>query len=302
MRYKSKNNYLDTSGFKAFIKDVICNLRYVYLYVVNFGKVKTILCYPEFPAWYSNFYTLLSYSGLYATTCINQKFDYVISWKDTTFREVDDTIKSISENYKVINFNCNDISKERVEEYFSEVFGYSSFIDPLSYQGKAVEKNNLNGRHQAKIIECPIQTTKEGFVYQKLLKTSEDDSVFVDLRLSIVANEIPIVYKRYKGISNRFDVIETYEQFTAEQLFSKDEIQKIIKVCQLMALDFGEIDCVRHIDDNRLYIIDINNTPHQPPKGVRTKPYIKHELKTMRKHFFDLLDKYQVETSSTRYN
>lgn len=293
IKYKSKNNYLDTYGFKAFIKDVICDLRYIYLYIINFGRVKTILCYPEFPAWYSNFYALLNYSGLYATTCVNKKFDYVISWKDTTFREVDNTIKLLAENYKVINFYCNDISKEKVEKCFSEVFGYNSFIDPLTHRGKAVEKIDLNGRHeQARIIECPIQSKKEGFVYQKLFKTSEDDSFFVDLRLSIVEDKIPVVYKRYKGIFNRFHVIETYKQFIAEQLFTKDEIQKILKVCQLMGLEFGEIDCVRHIEeDNLLYIIDINNTPHQPPKGVRTKQYIRHELGTMKKHFLNLLER-----------
>lgn len=296
MKYKSKNNYPDTSGFKALLKDTICYSRYIYWSIINFGKVKTILCYPEFPAWYSNFYALLSYSKFNVTSCTNKKFDYVISWKDTTFREVDETLSSLAEKFKVININCNDISKEKVEECFSKVFGYDSFIDPFTYQGKAVEKQNLNGRHeQASIIDCPVPTTKPGFVYQKLFKTSGDDSVFVDLRLSIVDDQIPIVYKRYKGINNRFHVIETYEQLSADQLFSNDEIQKIIKVCQLIGLEFGEIDCVRHTEDNLLYIIDVNNTPHQPPKGVRTRKYIKHEHETMKNHFINLLNKMYTE-------
>jgi len=299
MKYKSKNNYLDTSGFKALIKDLVCSLRYAYLYITSLGKVKTILCYPEFPAWYSNFYALINFGKFYVTTCVSKKYDYIISWQDTTFREIDDTLKSLADKHKVLNINCTDISKEKVESCFSKVFGYGSFIDPLLYSGKGVEKTNLNGRHeQARIINCPIHDTKDGFVYQKLFKTSEDDSVFVDLRLSIVNNQIPIVYKRYKGISNRFHIIETYEQFTAEQLFSKDEIQKILKVCQMMGLEFGEIDCVRHIDDNLLYIIDINNTPHQPPKGVRTKKYIKHELETVKRHFKMQLRNFRIHQSS----
>jgi hypothetical protein len=35
-----------------------------------------------------------------------------------------------------------------------------------------------------------------------------------------------------------------------------------------MGLDFGELDILRDNDDGRIYIVDVNNTPSGPRRGV----------------------------------
>ena len=45
---------------------------------------------------------------------------------------------------KAINDRIDDISKTHVAKVFQEVFGYGVDIDPLTYQGKAVQKSDIN--------------------------------------------------------------------------------------------------------------------------------------------------------------
>lgn len=287
MNYISKNNYSGTVGVKALARDVFYALRFSWLYIRGGGKVKTVLCYPEFPHWHSNFHHLMQYSNIHITTNPNGHFDYVISWKDATHRKVDNTLLTLSKKYKVINLNCIDISKQTVEVCFKKVFGYGSFVDPLTYNGKLVEKSDLNGRHcHTKVLEGPVDRVKAGFVYQKLIETDADGSCR-DVRVTIANNQLPVVYKRTKDPANRFHGVLGYKQYMAADLFSPDEIDKILHFCRLMNLEFGEIDTVRDVSDGRLYIIDVNNTPHQPPKGIRNKHYVNFELKSLKLLFLE---------------
>jgi len=56
-----------------------------------------------------------------------------------------------------INLNCNDISKTKVSNVHKKVFKYAIDIDPLKFNGKAVEKSYINALHDGRIIECPIK-------------------------------------------------------------------------------------------------------------------------------------------------
>ena len=46
-----------------------------------------------------------------------------------------------------------------------------------------------------------------------------------------------------------------------DTVFTKEELEKIITFCQKMGLDYGELDSIRNSTDQKLYIVDANNTP-----------------------------------------
>jgi hypothetical protein len=46
---------------------------------------------------------------------------------------------------KVINLYSRDISKQFIDNIHKYVFGYSTIIDPLTYKGKIVKKNDIKG-------------------------------------------------------------------------------------------------------------------------------------------------------------
>ncbi|MGE4033592.1 MAG: hypothetical protein AB7F91_05325, partial [Parvularculaceae bacterium] len=52
-----------------------------------------------------------------------------------------------SSNRPAFNVGCHDIRKSVVSRVFEEVFGYSLTIDPRTHRGEAVEKSELNGKH-----------------------------------------------------------------------------------------------------------------------------------------------------------
>src|SRR5690554_4686192 len=53
-----------------------------------------------------------------------------------------------------INRYCKNVSKSHVDRIFTDVFGYSSFIDPKG-SGKAVIKSERNAAHDGRIVELP---------------------------------------------------------------------------------------------------------------------------------------------------
>lgn len=86
------------------------------------------------------------------------------------------------------NFGCTDISKSRVAAVFAEVFGYPLAIDPLAANGPAVEKGEVNGAHDGRIVQCPTAPIP-GKTYQRLIDTVEADGCARDLRTHCIGGE-----------------------------------------------------------------------------------------------------------------
>jgi hypothetical protein len=80
-----------------------------------------------------------------------------------------------------------------LSKFFSEVFGYTTAIDPTIYQGNLVQKSEENAAHNGEIISCPITHLEEGFLYQRLIDNSVNDELVLDLRVPIFRGEIPFV-------------------------------------------------------------------------------------------------------------
>jgi hypothetical protein len=53
-------------------------------------------------------------------------------------------------------------------------------------------------------------------------------------------------------------------------VFSARERQQILELAIELGLDIGEVDTIRDRQDGRLYVIDVNDTPFSPARGVGT--------------------------------
>lgn len=230
---------------------------------------KTILFYPDFPYFKATLYQICLFLGYDVTNHPKRRFDVAIKWKRyATFAPNDSILSNLAaQNSNVVNINCEDVSKSYIDTIFHTVFGYSITVDPLTYTGKCVVKSNLNAQHDGKIISCPISKTEPDVVYQKLVETTVEDGKVLDMRVPIFKDRIPLVYvylkknltaeQRFHGYTSLISV----QLVEAHDVFAEEEIHKIISFCQRIGLDYGELDVLRDQTDQRIYIVDANNTP-----------------------------------------
>ena len=223
----------------------------------------TILFYPEAPKTYHTLYKVCNYLGWDITTNPHKHADVRIFFEDTTVRNTYTILETLKTQYPIVNINSTDISKEHVEKIFSEAFGYSMDIDPETHEGVCVRKSNINAVHDGKIVTCPTQR-EEGYVYQKLIDTKQDDGRVMDLRLHMFNGISKVTLKRYKNADDMFDITVDAEFVNYDEVLSKEEQEKVSEFCKKMGLDYGELDVMRDNNDSKLYIVDVNNTPAGP--------------------------------------
>lgn len=272
-KYKFLNVYRSYKYNLSFVERkepiaVLKNLLATTAKIFN-SKRKTVLFYPNFPYWKATIYQLCLFLGYDVINNPEKPFDVAIYWKRyATFFPKDPTvIRLSSQNKIVLNKDCRDVSKTYIDRAFLEVFGYGTVIDPLTYQGQCVAKSDLNAQHDGKIINCPIASKKSGIIYQKLIDNEVEKGKVVDFRVPIFKQTIPVVYRYLKKNLNDeqrffgYPSLISVEAIAATEIFSKEEINLILKFCQKIGLDYGEIDVLKDEGDKRIYIIDANNTP-----------------------------------------
>ncbi|MBB5518126.1 hypothetical protein [Amphiplicatus metriothermophilus] len=174
------------------------------------------------------------------------------------------------------NVGCYDIRKSVVARVFEETFGYGLTLDPTAHDGPAVEKSEGNGRHDGRIVACPLPAPTPGRVYQRLIDNTFDGVEFVDIRTPIVGGRIPFVYlkrrtraRRFSNDNRRVDVV------SADAMLSSAEQARIAAFARAMALDFGGLDVLRDRGDGRIYIVDANKTDMGPPSALSGKGKLK---------------------------
>ena len=162
-----------------------------------------------------------------------------------------------------LNFGCDDISKSKVARTFESVFGYSLALDPTTFAGPAVEKSEVNARHDGRIVTCPC-APRQGYVYQRLIDTFDGAHVH-DLRTPCVAGVPVVVWEKFRPESGRFSPhnIKVIARDPAT-VFSDDERDGIRRFCTAMGLEWGGLDILRDRQDGRIYIVDVNKTDAGP--------------------------------------
>jgi hypothetical protein len=176
-------------------------------------------------------------------------------------------IASNKNQSKILNSQCSDISKKNVEKIQKEIFGYGMEVDPKTHQGKCVIKSDENAVHDGRIVQCPISNFDQSKVYQIIINNEENQSYF-DYRVAVMADEIIIIYKKYKTLEKRF-TNDTYHATICDEKMIPNQIQKkIIDFCNKIQCDFCELDVLFDNDSQKWFVIDVNKTPYGPPASL----------------------------------
>jgi len=237
---------------------------------------KTLLCFPDLPGSRTTLYKIASELGINLRNKFSIDASLAIYYENNTLRTHDSEIMQILHRMKVINLLSRDISKDKVDSDFEQVFGYSTRINPLDFQGIALEKSLENAKHDGKPIKCPIETINPACIYQRIIDNSSGLNEVADIRVPIVGTKIPHVYLKYKLQEHRYtNKVHRSTFYAPTELLSQDEILLILEFAKQSKLDFGELDVLRDKNDGRIYIVDVNNTPYGPPAGLSANDHTK---------------------------
>jgi hypothetical protein len=161
------------------------------------------------------------------------------------------------------NYGCPDVSKSHVAKVFEAVFGYPLAIDPRTWSGPAVEKGEINGAHDGRVINCPA-LPRPGKCYQRLVDTS-DGAFAYDLRTHCVGGEPIAVWIKKKRNGESFAIQNLGVHLVSPQsVYSAAELVQIRAFVRAMAVDWAGLDVLREKDSGRLYIVDVNKTDVGP--------------------------------------
>jgi hypothetical protein len=168
----------------------------------------------------------------------------------------------------VINRHCADISKSRVAEVFHQVFGYDADVDPTTHHGFMVCKSEVNALHDGRVIEGPVDPAPD-VVYQRVLDNEIAGGLVEDLRICVIGTEIVFAMSKARPVEQRFANISVRTRtLDIDTTFREREQDLLLTFTARFGLDFGEIDLIRDREDGRLYILDVNDTPHSPPDSL----------------------------------
>lgn len=251
------------------LKDLKLSLKSILLLFKNGFKSKTIFIYPHFPSSGSTIYKIANKLNYNLSNKYSLKASVAIYWEYLTHRKEFAFLDSISNSKRVINLFSRDISKVYVDEQFYSVFGYKTCIDPLTYTGNYVVKNDINAKHDGAIFTQPISKKEEGFIYQILIDNSTEDGFVEDMRVPVINGVLDFLYIKHRPIEERFTNSTSKTRLVNTiDVLSQNEIEQINQFCQNIKLDYGELDVLRNKEDQKIYIVDVNNTPQGPPANM----------------------------------
>lgn len=267
MKKAWRNNYNSKlSWFEVFGKEIKYFFKDIKKRWMNGGSLPTIVTFPDYPSKRTTIFKIADGLNYRLTNKLKSNASLYLFFHDDTFTQPSEEILNMKGD--VINISVTDISKKKVDEVHLKIFGYNTSIDPLTFHGMAVKKNNLNALHDGQIIQCPLTEVSADFVYQILIDNMESQGMVVDMRVPVMKGSIPLCYKKYKAHSVRFtNEVSSSSLHDPTELFSAEEIKQIEQFSLAFELDFGELDILRHTD-GRIFIIDVNKTPYGPPVGL----------------------------------
>lgn len=237
----------------------------------------TILFYPDNLTPKTKMYHLCKRFGIKYHNDPTRPYDLHIFWSYTRDRITPGHITLNGVN--VINRGCYDITKIRVNDIFD-----SRFIDPLIYQGEAVQKQDQQGQHfMHSIVKCPLKPL-QGYIYQKLI-VDKVGHLFIRYRVYYSGGITHVVRIYQKDL---FETkIERCELIDKRDVFCDLDEQILEDDCDNFGFDHGELDVM--IDLDKPVVIDVNNvvggatipglTDTEYAKDIQEKSY--QWLKTM---------------------
>ncbi|MBI1250756.1 MAG: hypothetical protein GC189_04710 [Alphaproteobacteria bacterium] len=170
---------------------------------------------------------------------------------------------------RTVNAAAADISKSRVAAASQAAFGHALAVDPRAHHGPMVEKSELNGAHDGRIVEGPCEPAP-GRVYQRLIDNrASNDALVQDLRCVIVGGRPAVTFIKRRPVGQRFANANTEVELIApDSAFSARELEQIAAFARELRLDWGGLDVLRDRNDGKLYIVDANKTDMGPPTAL----------------------------------
>lgn len=263
------NNYPDGVSFPEVVGKEVRSLAGEISGFIRNGKNARLLCYPELPGSRTTIFKIARNLGLALTNKPERGYKAAVYFENTTLRSGFEPKLPAGMPQSVINRECLDIGKHKVDADFRQVFGYGTEVDPVKYSGIAVEKSPENARHDGRLVECPLESPNPSCIYQLVIDNRCGNGEVYDLRVPVIGGEIPLVYKKFKREDRRFtNDVHRSELYEVSDLLGETEQKQILQFAAISRLDFGELDVLRHAPDGRLFIVDVNNTPYGPPAGL----------------------------------
>ena len=185
-----------------------------------------------------------------------------------------------------VNFTATDVSKTRIGAAFEQAFGYPLTLDPATHVGPAVEKSELNGAHDGRIVTCPTPA-RAGRVYQRVVdnRCAARPGLVEDMRTPTVAGRPPLVFLKRRRLGERFaNANSEVVMVRPEDVYSPVELKNISTFCGILGLDWGGLDVLRDASEGRLYIVDANKTDMGPPTALPLADKL-HATRTLAKAF-----------------
>lgn len=170
----------------------------------------------------------------------------------------------------LLNFAANDVSKTRVGAAFEQAFGYALNVDAARHVGPAVEKSELNGAHDGRIVQCPV-VPRAGRAYQRVVENlcAARPGLVEDMRTPTVGGRPAVVFLKRRRIGERFaNANAEVVLVRPEDVYSAAELEGIARFCAALGLDWGGLDVLRDAGEGRLYIVDANKTDMGPPTAL----------------------------------
>lgn len=215
--------------------------------------------------------------------------DVIMHFEDATYGDTNAPLAGKHRAY--INFGCRDVSKTAVARASEIAFGYPLALDPAKHHGPAVEKSELNGAHNGRVVQCPCPP-QPGCVYQHVIDNiAADPDLVEDFRTPTVGGEPVLVFVKRRRVGERFANSNTeVELRRVEECFSADEIARIRAFCEAMNLEWCGLDVLRNKADGRLYIVDANKTDMGPPIALPLKDKL-YAIRQTARAFRDFIEK-----------
>ena len=227
-----------------------------------------ILFYPQLPGRHMMAYKLCAAMGYGLTVNPRRRCDRVMKWEVATFSDDDEVLARLAETHRVVNRHCTDISKAKVNDVFAKAFGYGLGVDPRVHEGEFVEKSDLNAAHDGRTVIGPLEP-RDGCTYQRLIDNVRDDGRIMDIRVPVIGRSMPFAYLRFRPVERRFRSGNEQARIAAiSDVLSADEVTDVLRFCELLGMDYGELDVLRDRGDGRIYVVDANPTPWGPPSGI----------------------------------
>ncbi|KCZ88913.1 hypothetical protein [Hyphomonas johnsonii] len=230
-------------------------------------KRPTIAFYPDKPRPWYFIWPVMHVSGAKLIDDVSTA-DIVFQFDDST--ETNNAVPQTRDGVRLVNFDCQDVSKSTVAAAFESAAGYSLTVDPTTYMGRMVEKSELNAAHDGRILEGPLDAPLAGKVYQALIDNEIEGGLVEDLRCCIVGGTPIVVFRKRRPLARRF-LNENVEVLLDEprNCYSPEEIAVIERFAAGVGLDWGGVDVLRDRVSGQIYIVDANKTDMGPPVALR---------------------------------